>query len=246
MCLTSSCKDLREEYKDDHARLYKEIMGLWIQGFCQMSRFEAETGRIPSQGKRSDKPQRFLQGKASDFSSLINMSPDVPKDSVGYHMFTRARKTATWKDGEHKALDWVIDKSSILDWKRIGRCTSVTKMCTSATNPEEDRLMILPPDAKFGDLVVYFQGARVPCVVRRFESPYPLEREIGQIEVKEGLKGLGIEGTTNLEHCKIIGKCSVNGFGELARDEVAMTSEDKWSPLKMSFEKCPKMMFVLS
>jgi Heterokaryon incompatibility protein (HET) len=239
-------QNLRDEYSDDYATLYEKIMGLWIHGICQMTRLEAETGRFPRRGQRSDRPRRFLQGKVADFSNLINISPDVSKDSVEYHMFSRARKTASWKDDENKAFDWVIDKSSILDWKRIGLCTSVPKPCTSDTHPAEDRLMILPPDAELGDLVVYFRGGRVPFVVRRSEPPFPLERETRHMEVKEGLKALGVDCISELVHCKIIGECLVNGFGELARDEVARTTEDEWSPLKKSFEKSLKTMFVLT
>jgi hypothetical protein len=235
-------QDLRDLYKDDHATLYKEIMNLWIGGLFQISQFE------PRQGKRRDYPHRVLQGKASDFSCLISMNPDVPKDSVEYHMFTRARKTATWKDDENKAVDWVIDKSSILDWKRIGLCASSTKtLGISSKDQEEDRLMILPPQARFGDLVVYFRGARVPFVVRRSESPCPLAREIQQMEVKQKLEELGVDCSSyDLEQCTIIGECLVNGFGDLVKDEVTTTSEENWSPLKKLFEKGLKTMFVLS
>jgi hypothetical protein len=241
-------QDLRDTYKDDHATLYKEIMNLWIRGFSQISQFVETTGVMPQRGKRSDYLHRVLQGKASDFSRLINMNPDVPKTSVEYHMFTRARKTATWKDDENKAVDWVFDKSSVLDRKRIGLCTSSTQpLGISSTDQEEDRLMILPPLAKFGDLVVYFRGARVPFVVRRSESPYPLERENQQMEVKQKLEGLGVDCSSyELEQCVIIGECLVNGFGDLARDEVTTTGEENWSPLKRLFEKGPKTMFVLS
>ncbi|KAE9375837.1 hypothetical protein N431DRAFT_437312 [Stipitochalara longipes BDJ] len=242
----SAFQNLRDMYKDDQATLYEEIMNLWMQGFHQRSAIEEATGLTPRREQRSDQPHDFLQGKASNFSRLINMSSDVPKDSVEYHMFARARKTATWKDDEYKAMDWVIDKSSILDWKQIGLCSSVTKPITSVINSEEDRLMILPPQAKFGDLVVYFRGARVPFVVRRPESPSIYEQEIRQAEVKEQLKSLGVDCTVELEHCVIVGEALVNGFGELARDEVAMISEDKWSPLKKSFEGGLKTIFVLS
>jgi hypothetical protein len=111
-----------------------------------ISRLEAVTGLIPKGGKRSDELHRFLQGNASDFSRLVNLSPGVPKDFVEYHIFTRGRKTAAWKDDQNKVVDWTIDKSSILDWKRIGLCTSSAKpLGTAAASPEEERLMILPP-----------------------------------------------------------------------------------------------------
>ncbi|PMD45461.1 hypothetical protein L207DRAFT_508342 [Hyaloscypha variabilis F] len=235
-------QDLRDKYEGDQDTLYEEIMNLWMHGFCQRSAIEEATGVAPRRGQRRD----FLQGKASNFSRLIDLSPNVPKASVEHHMFTRARKTATWKDDGYKAVDWVIDKSSILDGKRIGLCSTATKPLTSVINSVEDRLIILPPGAKFGDLVVYFRGARVPFIVRRTESPSPLEQETRRTQAKEKLKDLGVDCSVELEHCKIIGEALVNGFGELARDEVEMNSVKKWSPLKKSFQEGPKTMFVLS
>ena len=241
-------QDVRDTCEDDPATLYREIINLWIRGFCQISGLEAATGLIPKGGKRSDELHRFLQGNASDLSRLVDLSPGVPRDSVEYHMFARARKTVTWKDDQNKAVDWIIDKSSILDWKRIGLCTSWAKpLGIAATNSREERLMILPPQAKFGDLVVYFRGAQVPFIVRRTKFSEPSSREIEQMEMKQKLEGLGVDcSSSDLIQCTIIGESLVNGFGELARDEVAMTSNDKWSPLKKAFEQEPKTMFVLS
>jgi hypothetical protein len=67
------------------------------------------------------------------------------------------------------------------------------------------------------------------------------------MEIKQKLEGLGVDcSSPDLIQCTIIGESLVNGFGELARDEVAMTSNEKWSPLKKAFELGPKTMFVLS
>jgi hypothetical protein len=107
--------------------------------------------------------------------------------------------------------------------------------------------MILPPQAKFGDLVVYFRGSQVPFIVRRTKFSEPSSREIEQMEMEQKLEGLGVDcSLSDIIQCMIIGESLVNGFGELARDEVAMTSNDKWSPLKKAFEQGPKTMFVLS
>ena len=67
-------------------------------------------------------------------------------------------------------MGWMTEKSSILDGKRIGLCSSVTRSLTSGIDPGEDRLIILPPDAKFGDLVVYFRSARVAFIVEEIIS----------------------------------------------------------------------------
>jgi hypothetical protein len=147
------------------------------------------------------------------------MDSDPPKDSVEYHMFTRARQTVTWTDDNNKAVALITDKSSVVDGKLIA-------MYTSQTTPQKDGLAILPPGAKTHDLIVSFEGARVPFVVRCAKETRSLR---GQQETKENLEK---DNLLIFVECRIIGECLINGLRDFVKDQADANSTVTVSPGK--------------
>jgi hypothetical protein len=84
------------------------------------------------------------------------------------------------------------------------------------TSYGEEKLVLLPPDAKFGDLVVMFPGAKVPFLVRQ-ASVCDME-DASTWRVHRGNLPR-IETAKLYVECALVGECWVNRFDELMREE---------------------------
>ncbi|KAF3015087.1 hypothetical protein E8E14_011782 [Neopestalotiopsis sp. 37M] len=75
-------------------------------------------------------------------------------------------------------------------------------------------LALLPPDVKFGDLIVYFPGAQVPFVVR------PLRNTLmGNPDPTVSTAGLRFaEDIEEHMHCKFVGECWINDFPKIEQE----------------------------
>ncbi|RSL41927.1 hypothetical protein CEP54_015662 [Fusarium duplospermum] len=155
-------------------------------------------------------------GKSSTTSSFLNFldfetCPPKP-GSIEAHLVSRARKTAEWSDSSQPTLKRVNDPESIIDQRAIGVYIPRDTVYTPET--PKSRLVLLPSSARFGDLIVYFPGAKVPFLVRpNMYSPLRVA-EIRNLIPSGALPFLKDE--EMYTGCELIGECWINDFEEIA------------------------------
>lgn len=201
---------LRQRYLNDPVKLQEEILRCW--------------GRLFNRNRILD--SRLLP-KFYPFGDLVSMKINPPKNSVEYHLLSRARKTVTWSDENNLAVTVITDKGSIVDGRRIAayvlrkrslltRLSRLSKRLLALPASPADQgqgLAILPNTAKTGDFIVNFNGGRIPFVVRKLEGDsYDFSVGAWRREIKDQ----GIHANFNILNCKLVGECLANGLNGLA------------------------------
>lgn len=143
--------------------------------------------------------------------------------SIESHLVARARKSAAWYD-EHEPPSGIMkDRSSIIDQRLLGVYNTLPEDLApydgvDRPQPEKacSQLVLLPPAAQFGDLVVYFPGSKVPFLVRPIKTCGIMESQV-ESELTSGGLPL-IDCTERYMECTVIGECWINCFAETASE----------------------------
>ncbi|RMJ09238.1 hypothetical protein CDV36_011128 [Fusarium kuroshium] len=149
----------------------------------------------------------------SSFLQFLDLKTCPPKlGSIEAHLVSRARKTAEWSDSSQPTFKRVNDPESIIDQRAIGVYMPRDTVYTSQA--PKSHPVLLPSSARFGDLVAYFPGAKVPFLVRpNMDSPLRAHeiRNLIPSGALPFLKGKGM-----YMECELIGECWINEFEEIA------------------------------
>lgn len=107
------------------------------------------------------------------------------KGSIESHLVARARKSAAWSDEHEPSPGIMKDRSSIIDQRLIGVYSTLPEDLEPSDGVDRQRpekassqLVLLPPTAHFGDLVVYFPGSKVPFLVRPIKTCGIMESQV--------------------------------------------------------------------
>jgi hypothetical protein len=101
----------------------------------------------------------------ADISSLYKIEPLLgcrpypEKGTVEYHLQARARKTASWTHDSWMPPTPIVDKTSIVDGKRIA-------VYSVYGADDVEALAIVPNRAHVGDYLIHLRGRRVPFTAR--------------------------------------------------------------------------------
>ena len=141
------------------------------------------------------------------------MGTDWVQSSVGSVRVVPAPKSAV-----HQRLI-VLFRGTELDFGNPHPKTVLLREERKKRNGEdlgEEKLVLLPLEAKFGDLVVMFPGAKVPFLVRK--KHVSRMDEIAARKVHRGNLPR-IETAKKYVECALIGECWVNGFKEMVMED---------------------------
>ncbi|KAK9415776.1 putative Heterokaryon incompatibility domain-containing protein [Seiridium unicorne] len=194
-----------------HGRVLGTV-GLLLSSSCLLGRDERNFERI-RQASESQAPssKALLDAQILYYwSNLLDCSADLETDGDSIlendgRIITLLEKMAASRD----ALEMKISQH-------------ITQI------PET--LALLPPQADFRDLVVWFPGAKVPFVVRRmpeFPSELYSAALCGQDGNEDNLQTerlsedlVFVDGTEEHLACELVGECWTNDFEEIARKEI--------------------------
>lgn len=196
-----------QDVRDNTARedeKFSAVMALWI---AQL-RFYAEFDVISGRGERPLAQEISLQIDRARMRSSL---------SVEHHLFTRGRQTASWSDGNNKAVKEIVDKDSIVDGKKLAICVT--------TKAPYNHLALVPRIAEEGDLVVQMGGSRVPFVVGAPADSQPnvklsLARGVNRRKFASCLRVRWGWWAVKRLRCRLVGECVLNGFEELPGDSM--------------------------
>ncbi|KAI0530359.1 hypothetical protein GGR58DRAFT_493668 [Xylaria digitata] len=93
------------------------------------------------------------------FAECLNSERGTNNGTVEYHLLARSRKTDSWANDSLISPNLVIDKSSIVDGKRLA-------IYSLSRPPHTRALAIVPAHARTGDFLVDLIGGRVPFTIR--------------------------------------------------------------------------------
>jgi len=226
----------------DPKRCFQEVMDLW-------------------------ESQLLFSGQGQSWTLLDKSTyPPAPR-SVESYLFARARKTVSWTDDNSKAVAVISDAESIVDGRRVGSVAITISEKEEEEEEEEEgssghgkvgllhvpraeyigrdmRMVgLLPPAARPRDMVVLFDGARLPFVVRcclwRDDARLGNEEEGMENAAREEIRERYRQVRESYQHVLpstfgpssaaavvgIVGECLVNGYKELAeRKPVSKTT----------------------
>ncbi|KAH8174995.1 heterokaryon incompatibility protein (HET) domain-containing protein [Sarocladium implicatum] len=165
------------------------------------------------------------------FPLCWQMIPPEP-ETIESFLVERAEMGTDWSTDSVGSLRVVPAPKSVLDQRLLG-IYRATKLDPTNPHPKtvllhearrrrmgedlgDERLVLLPLEAKFRDLVVIFPGAKVPFLVR---SKYVSRMEdFGTRKVHRGNLPR-IETAKLYVECALIGECWVNGFKDIVKEE---------------------------
>lgn len=147
--------------------------------------------------------------------------PNLP---VYAHLYRRGQTVATWS-GQNLDRDVprpsppVIDEESIVDGRRLAIIVNETDTDADESEHAAGQLALVPGSASEGDMIIQISGARVPFVIRKEESEW--------LQVDSTTKRVSSSEKTHPRTLKswtfpweLIGECLLNGFEELAEDDM--------------------------
>ncbi|KAK0384556.1 hypothetical protein NLU13_8642 [Sarocladium strictum] len=152
--------------------------------------------------------------------------------SIEAYLVERAQMLTDWSADSIASLSTVTAPKSIIDRRLLGlyRGTKISPRnrhprdvllqerykarCGTDLGPE--KLVLLPSEAKFGDLVVLFPGAKVPFLVRKKRV---CGMEHWSTRKLHGGNLPNMETAKSYVECALVGECWVNGFADIAREE---------------------------
>ncbi|KAJ4189080.1 hypothetical protein NW767_011731 [Fusarium falciforme] len=159
----------------------------------------------------------------SSFSNFLDLKTCPPKvGSIEAHLVSRARKTAEWSDKSQPTFKRVNDPESIIDQRAIGVYTvqdtaQYLRGTAYTSETPKSHPVLLPSSARFGDLIAYFPGAKVPFLVRpNMYSPLRVA-EIRNLIPSGTLPFLKDE--EMYIGCELIGECWINEFEEIVSEK---------------------------
>jgi len=210
-------QDCRDDLAEDPDRCFQNVMDLWdslnIEGLPNLPETECEC--LPK----------------------LDKTFPPARESIESHLFARARKTVSWTDDNSKAVAVIRDPESIVDERRVGS-VDITIPEESGATPDRETIKVLgllPFGADADDIVVLFDGARLPFLVSPLLSGSDFEESKGDDEkteeIMESVRPVSEELVVEkYQHVlppsfgppeeavvvEIIGECLVNGYKELA------------------------------
>lgn len=126
---------------------FSAVMSIWIAQLRFYPTFDVISVRSERRRKLLKKESELAnQAKVQEISLQIDRARMRSSRSVEHHLFTRGRQTASWSDGNNKAVKEIVDKDSIVDGKRLAICVT--------TKAPYNHLALVPRIAEEGDLVV--------------------------------------------------------------------------------------------
>jgi hypothetical protein len=152
--------------------------------------------------------------------------------SIEAHLVQRAKMGTDWSADSVASQRIVPAPKSIVDQRLLGLYRAA-KLNWRNMTPRDvllqemykarhgadlgpEKLVLLPPEAKFGDLVVVFPGAKVPFLVR---SKYVCGMEHWSTQKVHRGNLPRIETAELYVECALVGECWVNGFEEIGRED---------------------------
>lgn len=177
---------------------------LWYMGTASESRLNRIMERLGGEGAASISPS----------SSLVSRT-------IVDHLIYRSRQTLLWTDDRSLAVEAVIDKTSIIDDRRLGlfikpnkevevkvkikddpvKLFSITRPGTSQSYISDENPVLVPATTNVGDYVVSLKGGKVAFVIRMKGSSRGLGSEASFGELPERIR------------CELVGECLINDYG---------------------------------
>lgn len=93
-------------------------------------------------------------------TNSCNVGQWLEKGTVENHLLARSHKTTTWSNTRPISPNVVVNKTSIVDGKRLA-------VYHPLREPSVKAVAIVPASARQGDLLIDLQGGRVPFTVSR-------------------------------------------------------------------------------
>lgn len=157
--------------------------------------------------------------------------PPAPR-SIEAYLVERANVQTPWSADGPPRPTVVRARSSVVDQRQLGLyrhwepsdpvpgSETADEQENSLRSMEPDELVLLPEEARFGDLVVLFPGAEVPFLLRReadkrqgaMDDASATSRLMSVMLPHAGLAQWYMD-------CNFVGECWVNGFEELVTDD---------------------------
>lgn len=218
---------------DEDEKTFILVMALWARILTTPRYFHAKTNmdfidRARIDGVPWEELEQTDKNHQKDFRGLRlhlkQATMDDPKLLVQEHLYRRgqagSKRTRPNLDRDvPMSMIRVTDDDSILNGRKLTVVLDGTTSHTDAAEQAPGQLALVPGAAHEGDLVIQISGARVPFVIRKRQIDWadlddswvvvpPIQGDHTKVGKSQGVQW------------ELIGDCLLNGFEELAEDDM--------------------------